>query len=104
MSVEQRCTDSPMHADPSYRAKYEQGCVAEERADGFTWYVGKGVHQSRHPIGHLFGELVCKHCQIEYATVIAAHSDPAPPSGKTQVVCEFRCDGCGKYNQLVTSD
>jgi hypothetical protein len=101
MSVEQRCTDSPIHADPTYREKYEQGCVSEERPDGRTWYVGRGVHQSRHPIGHLFGELVCGHCQIDYATVIAAVSAASPTTGKTETVCEFRCDGCGKYNQMV---
>lgn len=100
MSVEQCWTDSPMHADPAYREKYEQGCVSEVRPDGRTWYVGKGVHQSRHPIGHLFGELVCKNCHIEYATVIAASSAPSSAAGKTEVLCEFRCDGCGKYNQI----
>lgn len=95
-------TAEPRYAKPDYRDRYDKGCVEEERS-GRLWYVGRGVHQSRHPLGHRFGDLECKNCGIEYATVIAASASATPAEGEAELICEFRCDGCGMYNQVENS-
>ena len=92
-----------MYTAPDYRERYTEACFVERR-EGRDWHVGRGIHQSRHPIGHLFGDLRCVNCDIDYATVVAASIATAPDNGKTELTYEFRCDGCGKYNQVVDAD
>lgn len=103
MPVERSSSEAPIYADPDYKQKYEQACLAQER-DGREWFLGRGIHQSRHPIGHLFGELECEACKIDYATVVAASVLGSPRAEKGELICEFRCDGCGRYNQVVAKD
>jgi hypothetical protein len=101
--AKRQISEAPVYTVPDYRERYTEACVVEQK-DGRDWHVGRGIHQSRHPLGHRFGDLRCVNCDIDYATVIAASVVTSAETGKSELTYEFRCDACGKYNQVTDTE